>query len=234
MYNILVKKTNSNAANISQLQAKRDWMENTVDRHAYNCFPVTLTNTLGWGISFPKDISFIWDGISDTNPDHIKILNGEEYCSTSRANGTISFKTGLTFKTDENISLLHMPVPNMFYEGAQAFTTLMSTSFFTGELPSVWRITQPNKIITIKANSPIAAIIPISLTDLQNSKISITKNEIHNAPKYTYEQHMNEVDRITRSGKWTNFYRDAVDPLGNKIGNHEVKGIRLHVEENNE
>lgn len=229
MYNILVKKTNPNAANISQITAKRDWMEATVDRHAYNCFPVTLTNTMSWGLSFPEDISFIWDGISDTSPDHVRILSGEKYCSLGRANATISFNTGLIFKTDENISLMQMPVPNMFIRGAQAFTTLMSTSFFTGEFPCAWRITEPNRIITIKANQPFISIVPISLTELQGSSIAYTTENFMPNIKYTENQHLNAVREKTESGQWTNFYRDAVDPLGNKIGSHEVKSIRLKV-----
>ena len=37
------------------------------------------------------------------------------------------------------------------------------------------------------------------------------------------------VSKINKEGKWTNFYRDAVDHKGNKIGEHEIKAIRLKV-----
>jgi len=230
MHNIKVYKA-YDAANIEQLPVKREWMDKTFEAHAYRCFPVTLTNSLGWGISFPEDITFVWDGISDTSGEHVKILQGKKYCYTERANATISFKTGLTFRTEENITLLQMPVPNMFIDGAQPFTTLISTSFFSGELPCAWRITKPNTPITIKANTPVMSVIPISLGELQNSEMII--DDIKNLPpvipneSYDEVEHLKANKKILEQGKWTNFYRDAVDYKGNKLGNHEVKSIKL-------
>lgn len=237
MHKINVYKTRGkDSALIDQLPVKRDWMDLTHDAHAYKCFPVTLSNSLGFGISFPEDISFIWDGISDSSPGHVKVLSGEKYVSTGRANGTISFNTGLIFKTEKDVTMLHMPVPNMFHDGAQAFTTLISTSFFSGEIPAAWRITKPMTIITIKANTPVVAFMPISLGALQNSELIV--DSIENMPvqsslvSYNREEHIEIVNKTVAAGKWTNFYRDAVDYLGNKIGSHEVKNIRLRVVDN--
>jgi hypothetical protein len=230
MHNIKVYKSLGDlSANISQLNPKRDWMDKTFDSHAYKCFPVTLTNTLGWGLSFPEDITFVWDGISDSSASHVKVLSGEKYCSTGRANATISFNTGLIFKTEKDVSLLQMPVPNLFTDGAQAFTTLMSTSFFTGELPCAWKITKPFIPITIKANQPFISVFPISLKKLQNSSVEIDdiKNMTVSNNKYNIKEQQEKIDQIISSGKWTNFYRDAVDYKSNKIGEHEVKSIRL-------
>ena len=234
MYKVTAYK-NNNSANISQINIKREWMDNTVDGHAYKCFPVTLANGLGWGLSFPKDISFVWDGISDTSGSHVKVLEGEEYCYTERANATISFKTGIVFETDKDVSLLQMPVPNMFIDGAQAFTTIISTSFFKGEFPCALRITKPFTKITIKANQPFISIVPISLSYLQNSIIEIDNyKNIKNNVVLKEEEHVKIVKEKTDVGKWTNFYRDAVNYKGQKIGEHEVKAIRLYVNNKNE
>jgi hypothetical protein len=178
MHNIEAYVIRQGLGSLSSLTAKRDWMDNTFDAHAYKCFPVSLTNQLGWGISFPEDISFIWDGISDSTPEHVKILSGEKYAYPGRANGTISFNTGIMFKTDENLTLLSMPVPNLFIDGAVPFTTLISTSFFGGELPVAWMITKANEVITIKAGTPIIAVIPIDLLAINNSEITDKINSL--------------------------------------------------------
>lgn len=238
MHNINVYRARGeDSADIFQLPVKRDWMDQTYDAHAYRCFPVTLTNSLGWGLSFPEDISFVWDGISDTSPEHVKVLSGEKYVHSNRANGTISFNTGLIFRTDPNITMLQMPVPNMFWEGAQSFTTLISTSFFSGELPVAWRITKPMSVITIKANQPFVSLIPISLSELNNSEVllddvsNMKQSELEKS--CSPEEHIEAVNKIVSSGKWTNFYRDAVDYKGNKLGSHEVKNLKLHVRDLN-
>lgn len=232
MYDILVYKNSDNAANISQLSVKRDWMDDTEHAHAYKCFPVTLTNSLGWGISYPEDISFVWDGVSDTSGKHVTILSGHKYCYTERANATISFKTGLVFRTNKNTTILQTPVPNLFTDEYQSFTTLISTSFFQGELPCALRILKPNTIITIKANTPISSIIPISLSEIQGSSIFYSGSEILKINNYG--QKYTDIAKEKKSkGLWTNFYRDAVDPEGNIIGEHEVKSIKLKVIGNN-
>lgn len=236
MYKIDVYKTSNDAANIFQLPVKRDWMELTHERHAYSCFPVTLTNSLGFGLSFPEDIVFIWDGQSDARAEHVKILSGHKYAYTERANATISFKTGLTFRTEENVSMLGMPTPNLFIDGAQPFTTAISTSWFGGEFPVAWRITKPGVAITIPAGHPVITLIPISLSNINNSEITIRHQKDMPPGKYSHlynqEDHLNAVNKYAEKNEWTNFYRNAVDYLGNKIGNHEVKNIKLRIIDN--
>jgi hypothetical protein len=233
MYTIKAFKVSDSPAIISQMPAKREWMDQTYDKHAYNCFPVTLTNTLGWSISFPEDITFIWDGISDSSSHHVKVLDGEKFVSTGRANATISFNTGIRLKTEDNVSLLIMPPPNLFKKEAQCFTTLISTSFFPGEIPIAWRITQPMVPITIKANEPVCTILPISLSEIQNSEINFFP--ISQMPTSSFNNdelgEQNKRNEIIKNGKWTNFYRDAVDWQGNKIGSHETKSIKLFVKD---
>ena len=223
-----VQATRSGAAEISQLSGLRGWMDETPERHAYMCFPLTLTNRLGWGISFPKDIKFIWDGVVDVTPDHIKILEGEEFVGTNRGNATLSFYTGLRFETDENTSTLTMPVPNQFIRGAQCYTSLISTSFYLPELPVAWRVTEPNIEITIPAGTPIAAVLPISLGNLQK------EYSLEHIDEYPTEDYWKEIkkygDQIevkNNVGDWSKMYRDALNYKGEKVGTHEVKGIKL-------
>lgn len=229
MPSISIYRKEGISANISQISLKRDWMDNTFDKHAYRCLPVTLSNGLGLGISFPEDISFIWDGITDTSPNHIKILSGEKYCSLGRGNATLSFNTELYIRTDEDITMLHMPAPNFFTDGFQAYTTLISTSFFNSPFPCAIRVTSPNKIITIKANQPISALIPLSLSNL--NKIDFNIKKISDFPVATPKEIKSKSHRPLIKGLWTDYYRDAVDPNGNKIGSHEVKSIKMNINE---
>jgi hypothetical protein len=232
MYKIDVYDLREGYGKLEPLSIKRQWMDETWDAHAYKCFPVTLTNGLGWGISFPEDITFIWDGISDSSADHVKILSGEKYAYSGRGNATISFNTGLMFRTDENISILQMPVPNQIIDGVQPFSTLISTSFFKGELPCAWRVTRPNVEITVKAGTPVISVLPISLGQLNNSEMIMKSGSSLPSNYFNDSDYSNIVYELNRQGKWSNFYRDAVDPEGNSIGSHEVKSIRLKVIEN--
>jgi Family of unknown function (DUF6065) len=229
MYDIKAFEIRDGYGIVEPLSIKRKWMDDTWEAHAYKCFPVGLTNQLGWSISFPEDISFIWDGISDASPDHVKILSGEKYAYSGRANGTISFNTGLMFNTEESLTMLSMPVPNLFIDGAVPFTTLISTSFFRGELPVAWMITKPNEVITIKAGTPIITILPINLEELQGSEINFEPMQNLPESQFDSDKYSEIIYDLNRSGTWSNFYRDAVDHLKNSIGKHQVKALRLSV-----
>lgn len=214
---------------------KRDWMDITFDRHAYHCFPISLANRLGWGISFNEDIRFIWDGINDSTSGHITILSGNEYVHTYRGNRTVSFNTGLTFKSDENVTLLTMPVPNQFIDGAQCMTTLTSTSVLPGTLPIAWMVTKANEEIVIPAGTPIAAILPISLTDIQSFEMVVKPHsEIYSEDYNRYMSARGDVaQEMNARGEWTHFYRDAKDHLGETVGKHEAKKILLKTTKEN-
>lgn len=232
MYNVTAYKVREGYGELKPLTVNRQWMDDTYDAHAYKCFPVGLTNQMGWGICFPEDIKFIWDGISDWSPDHVKVLEGDKYVSTGRANATISFNTGLAFKTDEQTTLLQMPVPNNFIDGAQAFTTLISTSFFKGELPVAWRITRANEEIIIKAGTPIISLVPIDLSSLQDSMLEIRPLREMERPKIDMSDYSMTVYNINREGKFANFYRNAEDHHGNKLGSHQIKTLKMNMVDN--
>jgi hypothetical protein len=225
---ISVTKTGPHAANIEQLSAKRSWMDETYDKHAYMCFPVSLTNRLGWGISYPKDIRLVWDGITDTTDTHIKVLEGEEYVYTGRGNATISFISGLIFKTDPETTLLTMPVPNQFIRGAQCYTTLISTSFYMPELPLGWRMTEPNIEVVIPAGTPVAAVLPMSLTALENDYELVMQKEYPTQEYWAEVRKYGDAAEIKNGvGDWSKMYREALDYTGTSVGKHETKSIRL-------
>ena len=238
MKEFLVYKGQHIDSSIDQLPLQRDWMDIVPERHAYNCFPLSLANRLGWGISFPEDISFIWDGINDPTSTHVKILSGEKYVHADRGNRSISFNTGISFKTteDKNLSILTMPVPNQFIDGTQCMTTIVSTSVLPAEFPVAWMITKANEVITIPANTPVAAFFPISLSDIQDYEMVIRPAQEMYTPEYV--EHLtkngNASQEKNRVGIWTHFYRDAIDYLGNKVGRHEAKKIVLKTRQYNE
>lgn len=228
-----VHKDISSRAIIDQLPMHRDWMDRTFDRHAYNCFPVSLANRLGWGISFDVDISFRWDGIESSEDGHVEIIQGGDFVTTRRANRTVSFETGLYISPEENISILTMPPPNIFLDGVQCISTIISTSALIGPLPIALMVTKENQLIRIPAGTIVASIIPISLTNMNETQMIVKSG----APEFISDP--NWVKRITdrgdasqkmnSRGEWTHFYRNAVDHNGEAYGKHEAKKITMSV-----
>jgi hypothetical protein len=233
MFNISVEKHPWSNMEISPMSIKRDWMDETSEKHAYRCFPVTQANVIGWNLSCLKDIGFIWNGVNSQSGDNVKILQGEETCYTGRGQSSLSFNTGLYFKTTQNCSLFTINPVNYFSDDFETMSSLISTSFFDNPIPLAIKARSANKEILIKAGTPLATIIPISLTSIDNTSIEINKYKDKNRRRerrtFSYGEAAQEINK---EGKWTDWYRDAVNEKGESLGKHEVKALRLSVTDN--
>jgi hypothetical protein len=235
MLNITVEKFPESFVTISPMSIKRDWMDNTPEKHAYRCFPVTSANMVGWNISCDKDIRFIWDGINDTSQDHVKILEGGDFTYTGRGQSSVSIHTGLIFRTDENTSLLTINPVNYFNDNFETIATVISTSWLDSGFPLAIKSKVPNKEILIKSGEPIATIIPISLSAMDKTEIEIFN---YSDPGRIRENKNKSYgiasQKINSAGRWTNWYRNATNENEEKIGSHEVTTLKLSVKDNRE
>jgi hypothetical protein len=229
MYNVEAYQIFPGAAKLEQLPMKREWMDKTFDGHAYRCFPLSLTNQMGWGFSFPKDITVVWDGNDSSEGNHIEVIEGKEFVDTNRGTATLIFNIGWFFKTDPNVSLLFFGPPNLVIDGATPLSNIISTSFWDSPIPVSWKITKPNVPITFKANEPFMAVIPISLSELNNSTMTLNSSPYKlNDYNKRLTEYGNVILENNKIPKWSDFYRSAVDQFENKIGEHEVKKIKLN------
>ena len=232
MLNISVEKIADSPIEIAPMSIKRDWMDATMDKHAYHCFPVTQANMIGWNIYSTKDIRFIWNGINDTNPDNVTIIEGSEYAYTGRGQSTVSISTGLWFKTDQNVSIFTINPVNYFSPDFETMSSLMTTSFYPNPIPLAIKAKRSNEEILVKAGTPLATIVPISLTDLDGTSIKIVDYvDINNERAKANQSYGEAAQEFNKYGKWTDWYRNAVNEKQESVGAHEVKALRLFVDD---
>jgi hypothetical protein len=224
---VYIDNISSPTAKIRQLPLQRDWMHSYV----YNCYPIAMANTFGYGIYFDHDISFIWDGSKD---DGAVGIIGKENIWVGRGEGTVSFTTNLIFKTDENTSMLTMPVPNEYLDGAQVLSTILSTSVFTGTFTVVWKIDTPNKEYFVPAGTNIACVLPISIGSIQNSSFNIKNSTWPFEKIQDSKEYMLYLKEKNSEGIRPRMYKKGVDHTGKIIGKHEVDRIILNVNYENE
>jgi hypothetical protein len=250
MFNISVEQTPWSNMKITPMSIKRDWMDATSNKHAYHCFPVTNANVIGWNISCLEDISFIWNGINDQTGDNIEILQGGDiadqsydkdgtlvfktnFMYTGRGQSSVSFNTGLYFKTREDLSLFTINPVNYFNNDFETMSSLISTSFLDNPLPLAIKARSANKKTIIKSGTPLATIIPISLGALNNSCIEINEYQDPENKRRDANKAYGEASQIiNQSGKWTDWYRNGLNEKGEIIGRHEVKNLKLSVIDN--
>jgi hypothetical protein len=228
MFNISVEKTQA-VFDIQPMSIKRDWMDATSENHAYRCFPVTQSNVIGWSLSCLEDIDFIWDGVTDQTPDRVQIFSPEGAYS-GRGQSSISLNTGLIFRTDPDVSIFTINPVNYFSDEFETMSSLISTSFYDNPLPLAIKAKLANKRVVIKAGTPVATIIPISLSKLNGTTIEIVEyQDLDRKREYANMSYGVAAQKINTAGKWTDWYRDAVNEKEETLGSHEVKTLKLGV-----
>ena len=232
MFNISVEKMQGGIFKIEPMSIKRDWMDVTSEKHAYRCFPVTQANVVGWNISCIEDIVFTWDGINDQTDQHVDIVSPVGSYA-GRGQSTVSLNTSLVFRTDPDVSILTINPVNYFSEDFETLSNLISTSFYDNPLPLAIKAKKANVETIIKAGTPLATIIPISLTNLNNTTIEIIEYRDDDRSRHNANMAYGEAAQVVnKSGQWTDWYRDAVNEKNESVGEHEVKTLRLHVKDN--
>jgi hypothetical protein len=229
MFNISVEKTQGALFDIQPMSIKRDWMDATSENHAYRCFPVTQSNVIGWSLSCLQDIEFIWDGVNDQTPDRVQVFSPEGAYS-GRGQSSISLNTGLVFRTDQDVSIFTINPVNYFSDEFETMSSLISTSFYDNPLPLAIKAKVANKRVVIKAGTPVATIIPISLSNLNGTDIEVVEYQDPDRKRLNANMsYGSAAQEINSSGKWTDWYRDAVNEKKESQGSHEVKTLKLGV-----
>ncbi len=229
MYNISVEKQTASLFNINPMSLKRDWMDLTSENHAYRCFPVSQANVIGWDLTCTEDIEFEWDGINDSTDQHVTIVSPKG-AYAGRGQSSISLNTGLVFKTDSDVSIWTINPVNYFNDEFETMSSLMSTSFYDNQLPLAIKAKIPNKRVVIKSGTPVATIIPISLSKLNGTNIEIVKYQYEDRKRLEKsESYGKAAQEVNKAGQWTDWYRNAVNEKGESLGSHEVKTLKLGV-----
>lgn len=232
MFNITVEKMPGCIFNIEPMSIKRDWMDLTSENHAYRCFPVTQSNVIGWYLSCSEDIVFTWDGINDQTDQHVKIVSPLGSYS-GRGQSSISLNTSLVFRTDPDVSIWTIHPVNYFNDDFETMSSVISTSFYDNPLPLAIKAKKANVETIIKAGTPIATIVPISLTHLNNTSIEIVEYKDEDRSRTNANIAYGEAAQVLNSsGNWTDWYRNAVNEKNETVGSHEVKTLKLYVKDN--
>jgi len=210
---------------LEPLSPTREWFEQSGGKMAYRCYPLSSANTIGWGIAFPDDISFIWDGERWDFINHVKILSGEKWFRV-QDNGTIAFMPYFSLATDEDVTILINPVPNQFSDEWATISMTFSTGFYHDNIATGAHIMKANKIITIPAGTPVAAIIPYSLTKLKDTAIECFDWDEKDFSVYN-DDYSRELAKYQHSEDFADFYRKGVNHKNEVIGYHEAKKLNL-------
>ena len=117
MSKLTLVRTHQASPHVQQSDLRRGWMDDTYNKHAYRCLPITMANVNGWEVLLPCDVVVKWDG-GQTVPT---LIEGGEHDHRMVANcnkiGMVDFQLGWAFNTEEGYHTWLTGSPNYFVEG---------------------------------------------------------------------------------------------------------------------
>ncbi len=225
MTNVNLTKMTSNPPPIKQSRLKREWMDNTYNKHAYRCLPMTKANVHGWEVVLPQDVVVQLDAV-DTVP---RILSGEMYEGRPLVIPSIlnivSFCTSWIIQTEPGYSTWISGSPNYVINGAVPLTASIPTDWWPDEFNMNWYITKVGEPIVFEKGTPF-----MFFNFYKNDEYSETTFTIDNVwdkedlmkERSEYWQ-AKEENRVQNPWKWMNGIRTGLNEKGQQIGpKHEA------------
>ena len=182
---------------------------------------MSMSNMHGWEFTLPHDVVVIWDGINDSQSDHVKILSGEKFGNITLAtnitgNATITFYFNMNIETDKAHYCLLSGPPNYPFDGAQPLNAVWRSDFYNySQVNFCWRITKANEEVVFPKGMPVMFLMNYPIGLLENTDIDF-KN-LEDAPllkdrmnKYSRKRH--RFYAKSPAWSWGNFYKKGIGP----------------------
>lgn len=150
-------------------RARRAWMDQTSERFAYRCLPLSIANASGWEILAPCALEAEWDGTSGLDAITVRSRDTaddpEGFVSSHFGHGILTFRPGYVVSTDPGWAVLVRGAPNFAIDGIQPLEGLVETDWLPFSFTMNWRFTRPGRV-SFEKGDPIAFLTPIQHLEL--------------------------------------------------------------------
>lgn len=168
--------TSSEKIEIVPANFERQWMDDTPNRFAYRCIPLSIANASGWQMLNPLEFEAEWDGtdgkdaISITATKKLDIV--KSFVMSHFGCGILTFQTGYIFKTPPGWATWLRGLPNTYKEGIFALDGVVETDWLPFTSTMNWKFTKPGKV-KFETNEPFCFITLIPHQELDNMQPQI-------------------------------------------------------------
>lgn len=146
---------------IRQGVRERQWMEETTDKYAYRCLPLTIANQNGYEIATTKPIKIIWNGGNDIQDIYIESAMDHKIVSSHFGYGVVTFHPNLLIRTPKNVNLHVSGIPNAPKRGITSLSGIIETDWNPASFTMNWKMTEPYKEVIFDAFEPFCFVTPV-------------------------------------------------------------------------
>lgn len=219
--------------------SERTWMDETPERFAYRCLPLTIANGMGWELLLPFAISAEWNGGAELSDIAVSAPGGEDvhqFAASHFGSGILTFQTHYLFRTEPAVALWVRGSPNRPKDGIAPLDGIVETDWLTFTFTMNWMFTRPGRV-TFAKDEPYCFITPVAYRALDEVVPEIRPIADDPDVQAGYEEYRrlrlefnqklaNSDEDAVRKG-WQKWYFRGVTPAGVTGNPRHISKIRL-------
>ncbi|WP_421854059.1 DUF6065 family protein [Oricola sp.] len=238
--NLHCYKVLENACRIVPARASRQWMDDTNQRFAYRCLPLSIANAMGWELLLSEKTVATWNGKNGLNDIAVEFPDGDPggkpAASSHFGEGVLTFHVGYLFRTDPGIGIWARGAPNLPKDGIAPLEGIIETDWLDFTFTMNWKFTRPGTV-TFEKDEPFCFITPVDYRALMNVEPQIVpiseKPELEAAfgrwqgARLDFNEKLRTLDPEAVKQGWQKWYMRGVNgPDGGEAPGH-VSKLRL-------
>ena len=139
---------------IRPAERRRDWMDQTFQKAAYQCLPLTIANTHGWVVCCAEPVEAEWDG--GKSPEDVEVITtgDQPFAEGHFGSGVLTLHHKAIFKTEPGYNLYITGPSNEFKDGIQAMSAVVETDWMPFTFTMNWKFTRPNQRVRFEKGEP--------------------------------------------------------------------------------
>jgi hypothetical protein len=147
---------------------ERPWMDDTDNRYAYRCLPLTIANAHGWEILCAAGFSAIWTGGRGIDAVTVTPDVGAPAVSLSHfGHGVLTFHVPCLFQTEPGFDLMATGPINRPKDSIAPLSGLIETDWSPYSFTMNWRFTRPWSAIRFQKGEPFCHIMLVRRGEIE-------------------------------------------------------------------
>jgi hypothetical protein len=167
------------APEVRPARARRQWMDDFPDRHAYRCLPLSIANAYGWEVLCPIPLEIHWNGgmsIEDIEVVGLKELPGgapvEHFCRSNFSRGIVTFHLDYLIETEPDWELLATGPFNDPKPTATPLAGLIESDWLPYPFTMNWQLTHSG-VTRFEEGEPFCFFLPVRKRVLPHTELQI-------------------------------------------------------------
>ena len=161
---LLCYRTEPDPPAIIPARSPRAWMDETDNRFAYRCIPLTIANASGWEILCPASFRVTWWGTKHKEDLRIQPIGNAErvhrFAQSHFGHGILTFHPGYLFRTSPGWGLWVRGMPNTHKRHLTPLDGLVETDWLAFTFTMNWRFTRIGSV-EFREGEPFCFITPV-------------------------------------------------------------------------